>query len=246
MVRPGRKGPTLATLLLAAVGVSCGSTDAKFTTAFARGFSPGAHRISVFGVYKEGQMSAEAWDSLAPRLSSWLGHGKCPAGYRGGSPSASFEPLWSDVDEYTRTNGPTDDLLSRLAPAAEGDLVLVLTVAGKVPEEQKARVQDETSQSMQGAGKSGIGGMRNGGGQMFRNPTVAAGDVDALELGALLYAVPSRESVGEVALEYTGHGADDAFGRFAAKLRAAIPSVECAGWNWGGTVRADALRGLGD
>jgi hypothetical protein len=47
---------------------------------------------------------------------------------------SSNAALASAVDEYARADGPTDDLLAQLAPAAQGDLVLVLTFAGKLPE----------------------------------------------------------------------------------------------------------------
>jgi hypothetical protein len=225
--------------------IACSGGKAKFTARFAPGFSHAHHSASIFGVYKDGQMSAEAWDALAPRLSSWIGTTGCRAGY-GGESVVSNRPLWSAVDDYTRSDGPTDALLSLVAQAAQGDLVLVLTVAGRVPEETKTRVQDESPQAAQGAGKGGLGSMRNSGGQMFHNRSLPAGAADALDLAALVYSVAARTSVAQVSLEYSGNSVDEALAQFAAKLRESLPDIACAGWNWEGTVDAEAIRKLGD
>jgi hypothetical protein len=229
----------------------CGAGDAEFNVRYAPGFAPPHHAVSVFGVYKDGQMSAEAWDSLAPRLSSWLGSAPCFAGYVDGATAKANAPLWSAVDEYTRSNGPTDDLLAELAPAAQGDLVLVVTVAGKVPEQEKTSLQSESGQpAMSGGGGmgGGMGGMRGGGapgGAMRREKMVPAGAKDALDLAALLYSSSTKKSVAEVSLEYTGHNLDDALAKFTAKLNEALPGASCATWAWDGKVDPDRVRKLG-
>jgi hypothetical protein len=236
----------LALFALCALCVACSTGKAKLSARFAPGFAPAHHSVSVFGVYKDGQMSAEAWNALAPRLSSWFRTTGCRAGYEGESAVVANRTLWSAVDDYTRSDGPTDDLLSVVSQAARGDLVLVLTVAGRVPEETKARVQDESPQAAQSAGKAGLGAMRNGGGQMFHNPSLPAGAADALELAALVYSVGLRASVAQVSLEYSGNSVDDAFAQFVAKLRESLPDMACTGWNWEGTVDAEAIRKLGE
>jgi hypothetical protein len=227
-------------LLLAA----CTSTDSTYAVRFASGFSPARHTVSVFGVYKDGQMSAEAWDSLAPRLSSWLGAAPCGAGYVEGTMAKANAPIWAAVDEYTRSNGPTDDLLAEVAPAAQGDLVMVLTVAGKVPDEEKIKVQNESPQAVQGRG--GLGSTRASGGAMLHNRSIPAGSKDALDLAALLYSVSAKQSVAQVSLEYSGHSLDEALTRFTAKLRDSLPGAVCAGWAWEGRVDAERIRKLGD
>jgi hypothetical protein len=229
--------------------VACGSTE-SFTTTFAPGFAPTHHAISVFGVFKDGQMSAEAWDSFAPRLSSWLGSAQCRGGYVEGANARTDAPLWSAVDDYTRSNGPTDDLLTHLAPAAEGDLVLVLTIAGKVPQEEKTKLQDEPAGGgLQGGGRGGMGGMsgmRNPGAGSMQRRSLPAAQKDELDLAALVYSVAAKESVAQVSLAYTGHSLDEAFAKFSAKLRDTLPGAACAGWAWEGKVDAEAIRKLGD
>ncbi len=194
--------------------------------------------MSVLGVYKDGQMSAEAWDALVPRLSPWLPGARCRAGYDDASAAGAGGPLWSAIDDYTRSNGPTDDLLSRIAPAARGDLVLVFTVAGKLTPEKAVTVEDAT--------KNGVGTVRGGPTLRSRGSSVPAGSVDALDLSALVYSVTTHESVATVSLRYEGHSLDDALARFAGKLHDSLPGVDCAGWNWSGTVEASAIRNLGD
>ncbi len=243
-----------ALLIPSLLVAACGSNETEYNVRFAPGFAPPRHAVSVFGVYKDGQMSAEAWDTLAPRLSSWLGTAACSAGYVDGATAKANAPLWSAVDDYTRSNGPTDDLLAELAPAAQGDLVMVITVAGKVPEKEKTSVQGEAAQpSMSGGGGGGMGGMGGGMGGMRGAPAsgrrekmVPAGAKDALDLAALLYSSSAKKSVAEVSVEYTGHNLDEALAQFAAKLRESLPDASCAAWSWEGKVDPDRVRKLGE
>ncbi len=240
------KPSTLPALVLALATASCSSTEANFNTRFAPGFSPARHVVSVFGVYKDGQMSSEAWTSLAPQVSASLGSARCPAGYVDQA-SSPANPLWAAVDDYTRSNGPTDDLLAQLAPAAEGDLVLVLTVAGRVPVEEKTHLPDETPQSpsMPGGSRGGMSGM-GAGAAMRHAPGKPAGSKDALDLAALLFSVSEKRSVGQVSLEYTGSHFDEAVTKFTAKLRESLPGAACAGWSWDGKVDVERVRKLGE
>lgn len=245
------KSSITAALLLTLATASCGSNEVNFTTRFASGFSPTRHVVSVFGVYKDGQMNAEAWDSLAPKLSPALGAAKCEAGYVDASTANASPALWTAVEEYTRSNGPTDDLLGEVSPAARGDLVLVLTVAGRVPEKDKVQLQPEQSPGMTGGGRGGMGGggmggTHNPGAGSMRSPSTPAGSKDALDLGALLYSVSEKRSVGQISLEYTGHSLDDAWAKFAQQLRESLPGASCAGWTWDGKVDVDRVRKLGE
>ncbi|MGH7439907.1 MAG: hypothetical protein ACRENE_29820 [Polyangiaceae bacterium] len=243
--------PPIRPLLLAStLCLSCGASGSDFRVQFAPGFAPASHTVSVFGVYKDGQMSAEAWDALSPRMAYWLGAGACRAGYVDGAAGKSDAPLWSAVDDYSRSNGPTDDLLAEIAPAAQGDLVMVVTVAGKVPAQEKSNLsQDSPTPSTSGATAGPMGGMRGGGGAspgMHHDKMMPAGSKDALDLAALLYSTSARKSVAEVSLEYTGHKLDDALSQFAAKLREALPGATCTGWTWAGKVDVDRIRKLGE
>ena len=41
--------------------------------------------------------------------------------------------LSSAIDDYARANGPADQLVAQLAPAAKGDLVVIFTLSGQLP-----------------------------------------------------------------------------------------------------------------
>ena len=117
-------------VLLAAL--ACDPGDVHLSATVAPDFSPAAHSVSVLGVYKDGQMSADGWESLAPRLAATLGSGPCEPGYN--ALTSSNQPLADAIDDYTRDNGPTDDLLAFIAPAATGDLIPVLTFSATLDE----------------------------------------------------------------------------------------------------------------
>jgi hypothetical protein len=221
--------------------------DAVYATTFAPDFSPPHHVVSVLGVYKDGKMSSEAWDAIGERVSRSLGAARCEAAYAS-SASSPNHALWSAVDEYTLANGPTDDLLAKIAPAARGDLVLVVVVAGKLPAPPaKIKVQD-ANQNRQSPGNLGPGapgaggpGLTRNSGPMFRPPAPPA-RVDELDLSASLFSVPKAASVALVALQYSGQSVDEAIDGFTAKLASALPGATCTGWDWEAKIDPEAIR----
>jgi hypothetical protein len=191
-------------------------------------------------------MSSEAWDGLGALVSRSLGAARCEAAYSD-SPSSPNHALWSAVDEYTLADGPTDDLIAKIAPAARGDLVLVVIVAGKLPTLEKIHVQDD-KQNRRAAGTLGGGAGPGGGVPRVRGPTfrTPAGPpiVDRLDLSASLYSVSKAASVALVALEYSGDSVDEAFDGFTAKLARALPGATCTGWNWEAKIDPEAIRAI--
>lgn len=231
-------------LLLLATGCR---QQAVYATTFAQDFSPPHHVVSVFGVYKDGRMSSEEWGAIAARVSRSLGAAKCEAAYSESTTSPNHA-LWSAVDEYTLANGPTDDLLAKIAPAARGDLVLVVIVAGKLPTPEKIKVQDDNQNRRspgalgpQGGGMGGGPGLSRNSGATFRPPAPPP-SVDQLDLSASLFSVPKSTSVALVALQYSGESVDEAIAGFAAKLANALPGATCTGWNWEAKIDPEAIR----
>lgn len=230
-------------LLLFAAGCR---PDAVYATTFAPDFTPPHHVVSVFGVYKDGRMSSEAWGSIGPRVSRALGAATCEAAFSTGSMSTN-QVLWSAVDEYTMENGPTDDLLAKIAPAARGDLVLVVLVAGKLPTPEKINIQDSNQNrrapgSMGGQqGMGGGAGLSRNSGPTFRPPAEPPA-VDQLDLSASLFSVSKTASVALVALQYSGRSVDEAIDGFTAKLASALPNATCTGWNWDTKIDPEAIR----
>jgi hypothetical protein len=242
---PPRDRRWLVTALLmpgvvwAALVVSC-ADDAQFATRFAPEYPSTPHAtVSVFGVYKDGRMSAETWDYVAPLLSGAAEAGLDPQldladGGAGSECAAAYEtslvgkdmPLFTAVDSYARANGVTEGLLEKFAPAAKGDLIMAITISGHVPTPTDAG--DNPTMAAPPAGGSGRGGMvgRRGvqGGGMRR-----VEERNALEMSATLYSKTLRRTVGVIAVSYTGKSADEALKRFAEKVRSVVPHV-CAGW----------------
>lgn len=225
--------------------------EALFTSRFAPDFSHGSHAVSVFGVFKDGQMSSDAWESIGPKLSAPFGS-TCTTAY--GQLVASNQTLSTAVDDYVRANGPGDELLEQLAPAATGDVVVVFTVAGHVGPKPTNTPDTSTlsggAATGAGAGSAPMGvsggkyrGMRSGTGgtRGMSRPANAA-----FEISASFYSVSQKKAVGFVAMRYDGTSLEEAFQRMAAKVAAAVPGSTCAGWDWKAQVDDNRIRALGE
>jgi hypothetical protein len=226
--------------LLALTAISCDEGDAHFSVKFASDFSPARHTVSVLGVYKAGQMSADGWKALAPRVGPAICVGDCEVGYN--TLAATHGALADAIDAYAQADGTTDDLLAKLAPAAKGDLVLVITFAGKLPlhgADGGAARSQQSAPVTSGRGGGRRGGM--GGGRSQSMPE-SAKDTNLLDISASLFSVSQARSVAQVSMQYTGTSIDDAIARFAAKLRESLPNTVCAGWNWATPIDPEAIR----
>jgi hypothetical protein len=237
--------PLLFAPLLALPVTSC-SDEAQFTTRFASDFVQGRHTVSVLGVFRDGQMSSESWETIGPKLSAPFG-ATCDTGY--GALVASNQTASGAIDDYVRANGPGDELLEQLAPDATGDIIVVFTVAGHVGP-KPANSIDTTSMQSQGNSPMGAGsGKYRGtrpGGTSGTHGMPRGGVVGALEISASFYSVSQKRSVGLVSMQYDGTSMDEAFQRMAAKLGAAVPGSTCGGWTWQTPVDPEKIRGLID
>jgi hypothetical protein len=239
-----RLAPLLSALLalIALASVSCDEGDAHFLIKFASDFSTAKHTVSVLGVYKDGQMSADGWEALAPRVGPAICAGDCEVGYN--TLASTNGALADAIDAYAQADGPTDDLLTKLAPAAKGDLMLVITFAGKLPAhgtDGGAARSQQTSAATGGRGggrRGGMGGGRTRGASQSETPK----DTNMLDISASLFAVSQARSVAQVAMQYTGTSIDDAVTRFAAELHESLPNTLCAGWNWWTAIDPEAIR----
>lgn len=232
---------------LALVAVTACASDAKFAANFSPDFAPPHHAVSVLGVFKDGQMSTEAWTALEARISPALGATTCAAAYAGGA-SAADEPLASAIAEYARANGPTDALLEKISPAAQGDLILVLTDSGRLPTPEKYSVKDPQAspQHAPPIGGMGRGGRAGRGSASDLSLRPHGTDTDMLEMSALLYSVKSQKSVARIDMQYTGASVDEAVAKFATRLAQSLPTATCSGWTWSGTVDVDQIRRLSE
>jgi hypothetical protein len=212
----------------------------RWDTTVEPGFAASRSTVSVFGVYRDGQMSSQAWDGLRLQLEPVLG-ARCAIA-EGAPGDEVHAPLFAAIDDYARTNGPTDDLLGELAPAAEGDLVLVLLEAGRPPPTEKGpTVTGGQSTGSPGPnpsnGKAGLGTFASDRHAPLR---------DVFELSASLYSIREHRSVAAVGLHYSGSSIEEAQREFAARLGQLLPGGSCKGWNWSARVDPERIRKLAE
>jgi len=161
--------------------------------------------------------------------------------------SSTQSALAEAIDEYARADGPTDDLLAEISPAAKGDLVLVLTFAGTLPQRVTVDAGAQRRAPTQPAS-----GARGGGRGMRRAPmggtskTAGVVDTNLLDISASLYSIAQSRSIAMVAMQYSGASLDEAMTKFAAKLAQSLAGTLCVGWNWDAKIDPDRIRQKND
>jgi hypothetical protein len=227
-----------------AVIALCSCSDATFATQYAPTFHRDAPGISVLGVYKDGRMSSDAWNDLAPRLASVFGGKSCDAFYR--DQLLSNEPaLASAIDDQAREDGVTDDLAGALAPAAVADTIAFVTVLGlpaKAPSNKavKSAPSGAAASPMRGGrgGRHGYGGGGGGGAAAEKLPP------DAFEMALALYSIREHRTVGVIAMKYDGKNVDEGVSSFIAKVHAELPAATCLGWKDDVRIDPATIRAL--
>ena len=217
---------------------ACGEEEMNFAVKYAPGYSNTANTISVFGIFKDGRMSPEAWEELGPRFSTAFHDTSCEAVISSELRRSSVA-LYGAVDDAGREEGITDPLLDRFAPAAIGNSILVITISGHAPKAKDARHAATRSQIGRGGGRGRRGpAPRNPGGRS------RAASNDVFEISASLFSSPQHQSVALVSMSYTGASEEEALAKFIAKLGAAFPGAACRGWRSEALPNEDALRHL--
>jgi hypothetical protein len=226
-----------ALVLLAAAAGSCGDLHASFATRVASDFPPAGHTVSVFGLFKDGRMSADTWEDLGADLSAAFASGACEAEYRDQLLSSNAS-LSSAIDDYVRANGIGDELLDAVAPAATGDVIVVFTISGKLTPNTidggtSAMPPQTPTTTMRGTTgfRGGHGPMPGGRMRSF------GGSSEALDVSASLYSVAQHRSVALVSMQYVGDNLTDALRQLSEKLRATLPGSKCGAWD--ANVRVD-------
>jgi hypothetical protein len=224
---------------LAACTVAC-APKARWDAKVARGYTPSGHTVSVFGVYKDGQLSSEAWSGLRPRFEPLLGQRGCDVAL--GDPLAGAA-LSAAIEDYARTNGPTEDLLAQLAPAAGGDLILVLVEAGSLPPEEKHSVVNTPAQGPSSTVTHGAAGLATYAPKKTRS---GDGTDNVLQLSASLFSVAQGRSVASIDMQYSGDNVGEAESEFAARVGQLLPAATCKGWDWRTKVDPERIRKLAE
>jgi hypothetical protein len=169
-------------------------------------------------------MDEHAWLPLEPKLAEAFGGKRtCEPGY-GKRMRAGDSDLTHKVDHLVRENGIDDDVLEKVAPAAQGDFILVLMLYKKVPQLHDGGTRMRVAAQPMGMGRRT---MRPG---MSRYAPPE--DDHVFELSASLFSRAAHKLVAQVDLRYTGEDLDAAMSEFAKKLETVMPGATCAGWNW--------------
>jgi hypothetical protein len=228
---PSPRPRLLAALLTATLAAACSDVGA-INLKLAPGFTPSRAPISVLGVFKDGRMSTEAWISMGPPISSALGlvGDVCEAAFAERLQQEKPD-LFAFVEEDTRNNGITEEMLGKLAPQADGDLILAISVHGRIV--QAAPEREDMPPPSAGAMRPGAAGqgLRPGRAGHRGGPGRSTAP-SGLELTASLYSIKAKKSVARMSMGYTGTSVEDAFRRFAAEIAGVVPGSTCRGWHW--------------
>jgi hypothetical protein len=219
---------------------ACAEEDMSFAVKYAPGYSNTATSVSIFGIFKDGRMSPEAWDELGPSFSKAFHAPSCEAAINSDLRRSGIA-LYGAVDGASREEGITEPLLDRFAPAAMGTSIVVITISGHAPKAKDAR--HAATRSQMGMGRGG-GRVRRGAAPRNPGGRGHASSNDVFEISASLYSSPQHQSVALVAMSYTGASEEEALAKFIAKLGATFPGATCAGWKADALPTEDAIRHL--
>ncbi len=242
---------TVGLASFALLASACAS-DAEFHVSFASDVPRAGTNVSVLGVYRDGRLAPESWETMGPTLSAALGGGPCELEYDDALALKQAE-LAAAIDDYSRANGVTDALLDKLSTAAKGDVIVVFAVAGHAANKTEGPPPPSnvygSSNSNLGPATSALGSSQSRG--MGRQPRGAlprmqpiVGKTGTLDVSATLYSVSQHKALGVVALDYGGPSMDDALRRFAARMREELPQASCVGWNKTAKIDPESVRTL--
>ncbi len=206
---------SLGLLALAA----CGGSDPQVHVSRLPDFDRRPMKVSVVGVFEDGLLRADEWTDLGPTLATPLGGGGCDAFYSQ-ILDTDHPALASAIDHVTRVTGVTDALLSALAPAAKGDVILLVSKGAHPPGTTKT-----VAAPRQYAGMN----------QHLRNqPRDAPREIEtegSIDLSASFFSLRDRRLVAQLEVSYPGDAVAEASRRFADELLRRFPSMTCAGWD---------------
>jgi hypothetical protein len=214
-------------VLAAALSVCACGTDV--TVQRTPNYAPRDVTLSVLGVFKNGAMDAGAWNDWAPTVARATGNGACSAAFDDRMATA-VPTLFSDLDESTRQDGITDEVLDRVATDALGNAILVLEVYGGVAKVKKPGEAEATPQQPPASPPQAMGrGRRRG-----ATPSAAPREPppEKLEVSIGVYSIRDRQVVASVQMRADADASADATQELSGKLRETLHGAKCAGWTW--------------
>jgi hypothetical protein len=218
--------------------VACAGT--KFDVQSAPSWSRANHRVSTFGVRRDGLMMRDGWAALGPEMAPPFTANACEVAYSAQTFKADSD-FGTAVDQYIHSYGVTDELLGKLAPAAQGDAILFVTLSGHP---QYSGDSGPPSAAAMG-GSRGRVGMQGGVFNIDQGGSSSGQSDGGFTVDAVLFSVADKKSIAELRMNYAGKRIDDALRLFNARFDKEFPGARCAGWNWAGQVDAAAIKSLG-
>lgn len=207
---------------------SCAEGSTSFQVRYEPGFTPGPATISVLGVFHEGRMNRESWSQVGPPLSALLGQRSCEVAYS--DELANDNPdLYTAFDESVRNEGIGEELLTRLAPYAEGSLILVVTLNGHVTVSRG--IDDGSARGGGNVPQPGRGAQMRGG-RGPGGPRGRGAELPEVEIAGTLFSVQSHHPVARLHMVYSGSSFDEAIGKFVGRIGELVPGSSCRGWRW--------------
>ncbi len=209
-----------------------------FRAAYEPGFAHNSGMtVSVFGVYRDGSMSSDSWKQISGSFSS-LGSKGCELAYDDMQTRAP--ELSAAVDAYARAEGPTDSLLDRIAPAADGELVLLVAISGRPPRTPDGGVIKHPQTGYGKRSRRAAGNMPNS----PNGPQPDETDGNVFEMNASLFSVKQHRTVAALSLDYYGSSMDEALAQFKEKFQQELPNARCTGWHWDPPIDPASIKNL--
>jgi hypothetical protein len=241
---PFMRRELLPCLVLFFAATACG--EQTYTLNYAPNFSRTGKHISVFGVKRDGLMNPTGWAALGPEMSAPFDGNSCDVAYTEAL-STVLPDLAATVHDSVRANGVTDELLTQLAPAAKGDTIMLITIAGHPSEGSGAGAMQSATAPGSGGGRGGRSGrVGRGGGLQTGGAEPSNANTNPFSVSATFFSVAEHRTVGFVELAYSGARIDEALNEFRAKLELEFPRSTCAGWDWSAHVDEPAIHKLNE
>jgi hypothetical protein len=225
-------------------------------TTFKVEHAPNVHeplqRIATFGVERDGVLHRDGWGALGPGAPAPFNAQYCDVAF-GEATFAARPALAQALDNYVRTNGVTDELLARLAPASQSDAILFVVISGQTPVSGGLPPQMQGMRGGAVGGGAGGGGSRGGGGggrgRGNRGADASSGSSsavggDGLYASAWLYSVREHHNVARLDMRYTGASASQGLRAFRDRVEQEFPQAHCVNWSWSQPIDPSAILAL--
>jgi hypothetical protein len=220
----------VAMLAIVAFGlVGCASDKAQATVKTAAGYPKPNSTLSVLGVYSAGRMSPEAWREWGPFAATAFGPG-CDPGFSNGLQTTG--PRWfSLIDQTTRDDGVTEDLIHQIAPSARGNTIVLIEEEFDEPTEE-APTRSPSPAPSQGGGRGGGRGRSGGRHSSGSSPARPKTHAGLYAVEALAFAADNGALVVDISAEGTYKDREKTVRMFVDQLRTTFSGSSCTGWHW--------------